>query len=93
MDGPVSGVDGDDDMQLAELDETQFEMLELLGRGSFGRVFRALDKRRGAQSVALKVVDLANEDCDLAAVEREIRVGNGAFGFFFLLFLFFLRLW
>ncbi|GAB7330630.1 hypothetical protein MBLNU13_g02202t1 [Cladosporium sp. NU13] len=48
-----------------------YHMLEELGSGSFGIVYRALDKRTG-QSVAVKHIDLEGSDDDIREIQQEI---------------------
>ncbi|KAM0723350.1 hypothetical protein Q7P37_000336 [Cladosporium fusiforme] len=48
-----------------------YHMLEELGSGSFGVVYRALDKRTG-QAVAVKHIDLEGSDDDIREIQQEI---------------------
>ena len=48
-----------------------FERLERIGRGSFGNVYRGVNKRTG-ENVALKVVDLEYGEDDVDVIQREV---------------------
>ncbi|KAJ1548730.1 Serine/threonine-protein kinase 25 [Cladochytrium tenue] len=51
----------------------EFDILERIGRGSFGEVFKGVQRSTG-QLVAVKVLDLDTTGDDLADVQREIAV-------------------
>ncbi|KAI9828449.1 MAG: hypothetical protein M1832_002877 [Thelocarpon impressellum] len=49
----------------------QYEMLEMLGSGNFGVVYKAIDLATG-ETVAIKHIDLETEDDEIAEVQTEI---------------------
>lgn len=53
-----------------ELSE-QYELLEKIGAGSFGTVYKAMHKESG-QIVAIKQVDLEDSDDDISEIQQEI---------------------
>lgn len=59
-------------IEVSQQDPTElFEILQKLGEGSYGAVFKALDKRDG-KIVAIKVLDVENDD--RMALEKEINI-------------------
>ncbi|KAK9326188.1 Pkinase-domain-containing protein [Lipomyces orientalis] len=54
----------------------QFTLLEELGSGSFGVVYRAIYKETG-QVVAVKQIDLESSDDDIAEIQMEIALLSG----------------
>uniref|UniRef100_A0A060T5M0 non-specific serine/threonine protein kinase n=1 Tax=Blastobotrys adeninivorans TaxID=409370 RepID=A0A060T5M0_BLAAD len=55
---------------------SQFTLLEELGRGSFGVVYRAMDNILGT-IVAVKKVDMESSDDDIAEIQKEIAILAG----------------
>ncbi|KAJ8513144.1 hypothetical protein OPV22_003578 [Ensete ventricosum] len=53
--------------------EARFSSLELIGRGSFGDVFRGFDKELNKE-VAIKVIDLEEAEDDIEDIQKEISV-------------------
>ncbi|CAL9164703.1 uncharacterized protein LOC103982891 isoform X1 [Musa acuminata AAA Group] len=53
--------------------EARFSSLELIGRGSFGDVFRGFDKDLNKE-VAIKVIDLEEAEDDIEDIQKEISV-------------------
>eukprot|EP00798_Chlamydomonas_sp_ICE-L_P012354 gene12354-15532_t len=53
-----------------------YELLECIGRGSYGDVFKGLDKKTGAY-VAMKVIDLENLEDDIEDINKEIQTLAG----------------
>ncbi|KAK9805326.1 hypothetical protein WJX73_002494 [Symbiochloris irregularis] len=51
----------------------RYELLDLLGKGSFGDVFRGLDKETGKE-VAIKVINLEDVEDDIEDIRREVAV-------------------
>ncbi|KAJ3289167.1 Serine/threonine-protein kinase 25 [Borealophlyctis nickersoniae] len=51
--------------------EALFERLERIGKGSFGEVYKGIDKRTG-EVVAIKVLDLDTDDEEITDVQKEI---------------------
>ncbi|KAK9472764.1 Pkinase-domain-containing protein [Dipodascopsis tothii] len=54
----------------------QFTLLDELGSGSFGVVYKAVDNRTG-QIVAVKQIDLESSDDDIAEIQQEITLLSG----------------
>ncbi|KAL1959916.1 hypothetical protein VTO42DRAFT_584 [Malbranchea cinnamomea] len=52
---------------------SQYQMLEELGSGSFGTVYKAIDKKTG-EIVAVKHVDLESSEDDIQEIQQEIAV-------------------
>ncbi|KAK9833192.1 hypothetical protein WJX74_009769 [Apatococcus lobatus] len=55
------------------VDSERFERLEIVGRGSFGDVYRGWD-RELAREVAIKVIDLEDVEDDIDDIYREVAV-------------------
>ncbi|GBF98708.1 serine threonine kinase [Raphidocelis subcapitata] len=53
------------------LDPDHIERLELIGRGSYGEVYRGVDTHSG-QQVAIKVIDLEDIEDDIEDIQKEI---------------------
>lgn len=53
--------------------EARFSNLELIGRGSFGDVFKGFDKELN-KDVAIKVIDLEEAEDDIEDIQKEISV-------------------
>ncbi|XP_008789789.2 serine/threonine-protein kinase 24-like isoform X2 [Phoenix dactylifera] len=53
--------------------EARFSNLDLIGRGSFGDVFRGFDKELNKE-VAIKVIDLEEAEDDIEDIQKEISV-------------------
>eukprot|EP00897_Mesotaenium_endlicherianum_P005459 jgi/Mesen1/4941/ME000247S04224 len=53
--------------------EEQYELNELIGRGSFGDVYRAVDRKTGKE-VAIKIIDLDDTEDDVEDIQKEIGV-------------------
>ncbi|KAG5546198.1 hypothetical protein RHGRI_018395 [Rhododendron griersonianum] len=58
---------------LAEVAGSRFSELELIGRGSFGDVYKALDKEL-QKVVAIKVIDLEESEDEIEDIQKEIAV-------------------
>ncbi|CAL1386340.1 unnamed protein product [Linum trigynum] len=58
---------------LMEAAGTRFSSLELIGRGSFGDVYKAFDKELNKE-VAIKVIDLEESEDDIEDIQKEISV-------------------
>lgn len=52
-------------------DADRFEQLECIGRGSYGDVYRGLDRETG-QQVAIKVIDLEEIEDDIEGIHKEV---------------------
>ncbi|KAM1356750.1 hypothetical protein ACFX13_031558 [Malus domestica] len=63
----------DDAAALAEAAGSRFSSLELIGRGSFGDVFKAFDKELNKE-VAIKVIDLEESEDEIEDIQKEISV-------------------
>jgi serine/threonine-protein kinase 24/25/MST4 len=50
-----------------------FDKQELIGKGSFGEVFRGRDKKSG-EEVAIKVVDLDDAEDEIESIQSEISI-------------------
>jgi len=57
----------------SSIDPSRFELIECIGRGSFGDVWRGLDREAGRE-VAVKVIELEDVEDDIEEVHREIAV-------------------
>ncbi|PKA45623.1 Mitogen-activated protein kinase kinase kinase YODA [Apostasia shenzhenica] len=53
--------------------EARFDNLELIGRGSFGDVFKGFDKELNKE-VAIKIIDLEEAEDDIEDIQKEISV-------------------
>ncbi|EME30987.1 Serine/threonine-protein kinase svkA [Galdieria sulphuraria] len=53
--------------------EEAYELIEKIGQGSFGEVYRALEKATG-KPVAIKLIDLEDAKGDIEEFRREIRI-------------------
>ncbi|XP_021667290.2 uncharacterized protein LOC110655329 isoform X4 [Hevea brasiliensis] len=58
---------------LTEAAGTRFSSLELIGRGSFGDVYKAFDKELNKE-VAIKVIDLEESEDEIEDIQKEISV-------------------
>ncbi|KAJ6728114.1 STERILE20-LIKE KINASE ISOFORM B-RELATED [Salix koriyanagi] len=58
---------------LMEAAGARFSSLELIGRGSFGDVFKAFDKELNKE-VAIKVIDLEESEDEIEDIQKEISV-------------------
>ncbi|KAF7139914.1 hypothetical protein RHSIM_Rhsim06G0201500 [Rhododendron simsii] len=58
---------------LAEVAGSRFSELELIGRGSFGDVYKAFDKEL-QKVVAIKVIDLEESEDEIEDIQKEIAV-------------------
>nr|OQO15951.1 hypothetical protein B0A51_17239 [Rachicladosporium sp. CCFEE 5018] len=56
--------------------ETLYTKQSCIGGGSFGKVYRGLDKRTGA-SVAIKIIDVENADDEVDDIIQEISILSG----------------
>ncbi|XP_078436928.1 uncharacterized protein LOC144707599 isoform X2 [Wolffia australiana] len=62
----------DDDTTVADI-ESRFSRPELIGRGSFGDVFKGFDKELNKE-VAIKVIDLEEAEDEIEDIQKEISV-------------------
>ena len=53
--------------------EQLYEMQEKIGKGAFGAVYKAMDKRKGG-SVAIKVIDFEDAEDEIDDIQQEIAV-------------------
>ncbi|CAI6007004.1 unnamed protein product [Closterium sp. NIES-64] len=51
--------------------DQRFQLTELIGKGSFGDVFKGIDKETGKQ-VAVKIIDLEEAEDDVEDIQKEI---------------------
>ncbi|ONI12642.1 hypothetical protein PRUPE_4G176700 [Prunus persica] len=58
---------------LAEAAGSRFSQLELIGRGSFGDVYKGFDKELNKE-VAIKVIDLEESEDEIEDIQKEISV-------------------
>ncbi|OMO88933.1 hypothetical protein CCACVL1_08092 [Corchorus capsularis] len=63
----------DDIAGLQEAAGSRFSQLELIGRGSFGDVYKAFDKELN-KDVAIKVIDLEESEDEIEDIQKEISV-------------------
>ena len=76
---PLPGSDLDLDLDLdsnSESDVTdKYELVNLIGEGSYGQVYKATDKQ-SEKSVACKIIDIVNSNEDLKTIQKEIAFLN-----------------
>ncbi|CAA2968692.1 germinal center kinase 1-like [Olea europaea subsp. europaea] len=58
---------------LVEISGSRFSDLELIGRGSFGDVYKGFDKELNKE-VAIKVIDLEESEDEIEDIQKEIAV-------------------
>lgn len=63
----------DDVAGLQEAAGARFSQVELIGRGSFGDVYKAFDKELNKE-VAIKVIDLEESEDEIEDIQKEISV-------------------
>lgn len=56
--------------------EDKFEKMLLLGKGNYGKVFKARTRREGRQ-VAIKVLPISNSDQELDSIKKEVGILMG----------------
>jgi len=66
-------VEMDDVAGLQEAAGARFSQIELIGRGSFGDVYKAFDKDLNKE-VAIKVIDLEESEDEIEDIQKEISV-------------------
>uniref|UniRef100_A0A8R7PEB9 non-specific serine/threonine protein kinase n=1 Tax=Triticum urartu TaxID=4572 RepID=A0A8R7PEB9_TRIUA len=62
-----------DSASMAAATEARFSNRDLIGRGSFGDVYRGFDKEL-SKEVAIKVIDLEEAEDDIEDIQKEISV-------------------
>ncbi|XP_058095517.1 uncharacterized protein LOC131240952 isoform X3 [Magnolia sinica] len=62
-----------DAVAMADAIKSRFNSLELIGRGSFGEVFKGFDKELN-KDVAIKVIDLEEAEDEIEDIQKEISV-------------------
>ncbi|CAK4202421.1 unnamed protein product [Aphanomyces euteiches] len=62
-----------DSISQTKVPQEEYEVLQQLGEGSYGKVFKALN-RSTAQVVALKVVPIESDDKEMLELTKEIRI-------------------
>ncbi|CAL8467308.1 g6845 [Coccomyxa elongata] len=62
-----------DAIRCLTIDEDRYERLECIGRGSFGDVYKGIDKETDTE-VAIKVIDLEDVEDDIEDIHKEVAV-------------------
>lgn len=53
--------------------EDKFEKMLLLGKGNYGKVFKARTRREG-RCVAIKMLPISNSDSELDCIKKEVGI-------------------